>query len=180
MADLERPYLFRYMEDPADELSVRLGHGLPLRPAVAARLKASTGRTPKVMALVDSGSERTLAAPWMARALNVDLGGAIEGSIGIGGAPRQVRFTSAHIELFEHQLGEDEEPISGWDADVGFLTSWEPQWSMVLGQRGFFDQFTVTMHRHAQALVIESWATFDDRFGVQIEEADERQPRFKP
>jgi hypothetical protein len=168
------------MEDPADELSSRLGHGLPLRPAVAVRLATSTSRTPKVMALVDGGSERTLAAPWMARALNVDLGDAIEGPIGIGGGPRRVRFTSARIELFEHQLGEDEDPIATWDADIGFLTSWEPQWGMVLGQRGLFDQFTVTMHRHAQALVLESWAAFDDRFGVQIEEADDHQPRFRP
>jgi len=36
-----------------------------------------------------------------------------------------------------------------------------------LGQRGFFDQFTVTMNRQAQTVAIEDWRAFDDRFSIQ-------------
>lgn len=37
--------------------------------------------------------------------------------------------------------------------------------ALLLGQRGFFDQFTVTLSRFAQAFAIEPIETFDDRFG---------------
>ena len=34
---------------------------------------------------------------------------------------------------------------------------------MLLGQVGFLDKFTVTMHRHAQALAVEAFEAFDWR-----------------
>lgn len=180
MAPLAGRHLFRYMEDPADELATKLGKPPPLRPVVSVRLSHLARSTPLCVALVDSGSERTLAAPGLARVLSVDLTNAIEGSLGIGGRPRHVAFTTIHIELCEDLFKSGQRPISEWDADVGFLTSWEPAWPVLLGQDGFFNEFTITMHRSARALVVEPWEAFDDRFGVQIEQTDTSQPRFQP
>jgi hypothetical protein len=180
MAELSRPHLFRYMEDPADELASLLGDPPPLRPTVPVRLSHLDRSTPTLLALVDSGSERTLAAPGLARVLNVDLSEAVQGVIGIGGGPRKAAFTSVHVELLERPFDSAAQVVAEWDVRVGFLTSWEPAWSVVMGQRGFFDQFTVTMHRSAHCLVIETWDAFDGRFGVQIDESRDDQPRFQP
>jgi hypothetical protein len=51
-----------------------------------------------------------------------------------------------------------------WRCDVGLVPDWQAPFALVLGQRGFLDQFTVTFHRGATALVIESWDPFDARF----------------
>ena len=168
------------MEDPADELARKLGHGPVLRPTVPVRLSHLGNSTPTLVALVDSGSERTLAAPSMARVLNVDLTNAPTGVIGIGGAPRSVSFVTVHLELFDRHFSTDASTIAEWDANVGFLRSWEPAWAMVLGQNGLFNEFTVTMHRSAHVLVLEDWSAFDERFGVQTEQMGQSQPRFQP
>jgi hypothetical protein len=52
--------------------------------------------------------------------------------------------------------------------------------AVLLGRHGFFDQFTVTMHGGVPGLAIEPWHTFDERFGTEIDEANLRQPRFRP
>jgi hypothetical protein len=180
LASLDGPRLFRYMEDPADELAKTLGHGPVLRPTVPIRLSYLGNATPTLVALVDSGSERTLAAPSMARVLNVDLTNAPTGVIGIGGAPRQVSFSMVHLELFDRHFSSEAAVVAEWDANVGFLRSWEPAWAMVLGQNGLFNEFTVTMHRSAHVLVLEDWNAFDMRFGVRTEQMSNNQPRFQP
>lgn len=180
MADLAKRHLFRYLEDPADELARKLHRPPPLRPVVPVKLSLVDRWTPTAVAIVDSGSERTLAAPSWARVLNVDLSQAIEGTIGIGGDTRAVAFTTVHLTLYSELFVEDQVPLAEWDAEVGFLTKWTPTWSVLLGQSGFFDEFTATMHRSAHALMLEPWEAFDQRFGVDVEEADTAQPRFRP
>ena len=138
-------------------------------------------RAPRVAALVDSGSERTYAAPALARSIGVDLAGATEVTVRIGGGPQRVRFATVQLALFRDLLDDDDrEPLAEWEATVGFFNKWEPPWSVVLGQRGFFDRFTVTMHRAVPALVVDRYEAFDEQFGRQIDEADNRQPRFRP
>jgi hypothetical protein len=100
------------MEDPADELAKKLGHGPVLRPTVPVRLNSLAGTTPTLIALVDSGSERTLAAPSIARVLNVDLEGAPTGMIGIGGASRSVSFSQVSIQLLDKHFSNDAEVIA--------------------------------------------------------------------
>jgi hypothetical protein len=56
-------------------------------------------------------------------------------------------------------------------ATVGFFTQWDPPWALLLGQVGFFDQFTVTMNRLSQALAMEAANEFDGRFGIQMGQA---------
>jgi len=171
--------LFRYVEDPADELSKALGRGAPLRPVVPVRL-ADVTPAPRVAALVDSGSERTLASPVLARAIGVDLTDCPEGTIQIGGGPRLARFATVTIELYADLLDDESPSLDTWEAEVGFFDKWSPAWAVVLGGVGFFDRYTVTMHRAASALVVEPWSAFDERFGTLFETVDDRQPRFKP
>ena len=130
-------------------------------------------------ALVDSGSERTLAAPGLARAIGVEPDRAREIRIGIGGEWRRVRFADVTIRLYQDVLDDDSPLLTEWQAEVGFFSSWEPPWAVVLGQTGFFDKFTVTMHRGVPALAVEPWDAFDDRFGVEVADVDVRQPRFR-
>ena len=179
LPELQRPYLFRYVDDPADRASSALGKQRPLRPVVPMAFSLLDRRTPRVEALVDSGSERVFAAPSLARALNIDLSTAVAVPIGIGGGTRLARFASVEFQLYEKLLDDEAAPIAQWNGDVGFLSSWEPPYAVVLGRDGFLDQFTLTMHGGVPAFVLESWSAFDGRFGVEIEEADQSQPRFR-
>ncbi|MCU1491744.1 MAG: hypothetical protein JWM85_3149 [Acidimicrobiaceae bacterium] len=177
----ESPWIFRYVEEsPSRGLAPREARQPPLRPVVPVRLRALGEVGPRVTALVDSGSERTLAAPGLVRALRLDLDGVPTTTLGIGGKPRQVRFADVEMELFRDLLGDPETCLDSWMAHVGFFDTWEPPWAVVLGQVGFFDRFTVTFNRSVPALAVESWDAFDQRFGVQIEEVGHAQPRFQP
>lgn len=117
-------------------------------------------------ALVDSGSENVLAAPGVARAVGVTPDPATEIELGIGGRGRRVRFADVTLRL-NPPTGVEGPPVE-WAAEVGFFAEWEPPWSVVLGQKGFFDQFTVTIHRAARAVAIEPLDAFDQRFGTLI------------
>lgn len=180
MAELSGPVIFRYTEDAADTVAHSLGKRTPVRPTVAVRLSCPAGTGPRVLALVDSGSERCFAAPALSRAMNLDLSGLPEVVIGLGGDNRKVRFAHVTIQLYRDVLTSDATPLTEWQADVGFLSTWEPTWAVLLGRDGFFDQFTVTMHGGVPAMALEPWEAFDVRFGIQIEEVERRQPRFKP
>ena len=91
-----------------------------------------------------------------------------------------VRFATVQLQLYADILQDDALPIAEWDADVGFLSTWEPPYAVVLGRDGFLNQFTMTMQGGVPAFVLESWGAFDGRFGIQIEQADTSQPRFRP
>ncbi|MPZ86529.1 MAG: hypothetical protein GEU81_00385 [Nitriliruptorales bacterium] len=60
-----------------------------------------------------------------------------------------------------------------WAAEVGFFDQWEPAWPMLLGQVGFLDAFTVTMNRWARAVAVERLETWDERYPIVVEEADD-------
>lgn len=119
-----------------------------------------------VSALVDSGSEHILAAPWIARAVGLDPGSsARELTIGIGGESVRVRFIDMTLRLHPPAAG-DEEYVE-WSAEVGLVGHWKPTWPMLVGQVGFFSQFTVQMSRHAQRLAVEDFDAFDKRHGIR-------------
>lgn len=86
--------------------------------------------------------------------------------LGIGGETVLVDFLDVQLRL--HPPGGTENTYIEWGTEVGFVSHWRPSWSMLLGQVGFLDKFTVTMHRHAQALAVEAFEAFDWRFGQAI------------
>ena len=138
-----------------------------LRPVVAVSLSSvlDDEQTPKMLALVDSGANRVLAGPGLGRLAGVDPGSARTETIGIGGNHRSVYFGTVQIRLFAHASSIDEPAVAEWEQEIGFLKEWEPPWGVVLGQQGFFDRFTVSMNRYAQALAVEPVERFDERFG---------------
>jgi hypothetical protein len=144
---------------------------------VEVRLVAAFEAPSKVAALVDSGSEHTLAAPWLARAIGAQLDAYRTAAIGIGGSSRAITFADVTLLLSRPPGSTTDGEFVEWQAEVGFFTAWEPAWAVLLGQVGFFDQFTVTLQRQAQALAVEPAEVFDDRFGVLIRESDERRRR---
>jgi hypothetical protein len=88
----------------------------------------------------------------------------------IGGDHRKVRFADVSIQLLPPEFsvsegGYDPGSVFEWHTQVGFFLEWtNPPWSMVLGQIGFFDRFTVTLNRESQALAVTDLADFDTRY----------------
>jgi hypothetical protein len=158
------PWVYPYVEDPHSS-GVYHRDNIVLRPVLEIELLGPAllpdDDPPRVAALVDSGAERSFAAPWLARAIGADLHDAPEIRVGLGGSVRRVQFAQVTLRLHEPAGTTSIE----WQADVGFIDSWEPPWGLLLGQRGFFDQFTVSLNRYAQAFAIEPVERFDDRFG---------------
>jgi hypothetical protein len=132
-----------------------------------------------VLALVDSGSEHILAAPWLVADAKVELDHPrYETDLGIGGGTPTFKFADLRLRL-QYPGGQDSQFIE-WEAEVGFSNEWKAPWPILLGQHGFFDRFTVSMHRAAALTVVEEWGTFDERFGIQEGENDSHAQRFEP
>ncbi len=111
------PWLFTYVEDPISGKNHPQGRTV-YRPVVPVTLVGPEEENAATfLALVDSGCERCLAAPGIARQIGV-------------------------------------EP----DADL------QVPMKVLLGQVGFFDQFTVTFSRSARQLAIEAAEEFDRRW----------------
>lgn len=165
------PWRFPFQKDAPRSREV-------LRPLVSVRLvgrEVSTG----VLALVDSGCEHILAAPWLIADAKVDLEHPkYEIELGIGGGRPSFKFVEMRLRL-QYPGGVDAH-FAEWDAEVGFSNDWRAPWPLLLGQHGFFDQFTVSMHRSAALTVIEEWGAFDRRFGAQPCENDIHAPRLRP
>jgi hypothetical protein len=153
------PWLYAYQED-----GPRLGT-IVHRPVVPAAL-IGTDVSSTVYALVDSGCSHILAAPWLADAAGIDpkaSGRTLH--LGIGGTSVMVEFADASLRLMAPGEAGDDVFVE-WQAEVGFLQQWRPTWPMLVGQVGFFDQFTVTMSRFALQTAVEPAAAFDERYGV--------------
>lgn len=164
------PWRFPFQKDAPRQHEV-------LRPLVSVRLcgeDVSAG----VLALVDSGSEHILAAPWLAADAKVDLRQPkYETELGIGGGRPTFSFVDLRLRL-QYPGGEDDQFIE-WEAEVGFSNEWKAPWPILLGLHGFFDRFTVSMHRAAALTIIEDWNVFDERFGIgtSTEDPPPRCPR---
>lgn len=116
------------------------------------------------LALVDSGAERVLAAPGVARQIRATPDRHHAEPLKIGGEIRMVQPAEVTLRL----APEPGLPGKEWRAEVGFFSEWtSAPWQVLLGQVGFFDQFTVTFSRHALQLVVEDVKTFDERFNTQ-------------
>lgn len=139
-----------------------------LRPTVLVQLEASIRAPETFVALVDSGCDHVLAPEWVARLTGADPDPNREVSIQIAGAPRRVRFGDLSFQLCspDTSIGDVEpEVVAEWQTQVGFFLDWsDPPWSVILGQCGFFDQFTVVMSRLAQRLTIEPASFHDEQY----------------
>jgi len=113
--------------------------------------------------LVDSGAERVLAAPGVARQISVAPNRDRGEPLKIGGEVRMVHPAEVTLRLAP---GPGLRGVE-WRAEVGFFSQWtSAPWQVLLGQVGFFDQFTVTFSRRALQLAVEDVETFDQRHGT--------------
>lgn len=115
---------------------------------------------------------------WVAQVIGVDPDDGPEITLGIGGENMRVRFADVRLQLGPPDRPEAE--WAQWDAAVGFVDHWRASWPVVLGQRGFFDQFTVTMNRVAQAAALTQVEDFDSRFAAVVAPRTVQPPRFRP
>jgi hypothetical protein len=49
-----------------------------------------------------------------------------------------------------------------WRTDVGFLEPWDAEFYLILGQIGFYDQFTITMNRRLLTVKVSDVETIYD------------------
>jgi Aspartyl protease len=179
------PWIFPYLEEERVQGGDFLVKPL-LRPVVTVRFVGERLGSQNLAALVDSGSDHTVAAPWIAQDIGVRPDSSREIMLSIGGSPRRVRFADVTVQLLPPERGlfeggYDATEVHEWQIQVGFFTEWQaPPWNVVLGQVGFFDKFTVTMSRQAQALAISDAARFDDWFPQPTAQQPSPNPRFTP
>ncbi len=180
--------MYSYAEERRVEGSEFLVKPL-LRPQVVVRLEGERLGSHNVVALVDSGADHILVSPWIAQDIGVtpDPNRSIRSRI--GGDTRPVRFADVRVFLAPPDVeidagGFDRDRCYEWEAQVGFFTTWaSPPWSVVLGQIGFFDRFTVTMNRLSQALAITEVEDFDQRYPqppVTTDRPTARRPKLLP
>ena len=106
-----------------------------------------------LIALVDSGSEHNLAAHWLADDLGIDLDQSDDRLLlGVGGRAVEAIFAEVDVRLYREHDGND---FVSWRSEVGFLKPWDPEFYVILGQVGFYDQFTVTMNRRVLTVVVQ-------------------------
>ncbi len=125
------------------------------RPVVPVRL--SDGQPSTLGALVDSGSEHTLAAGWLAEDLGLDLDQSRDRLL-LGIRGRSVKAVFADVELRLYRDHGSDEYVAWW-TEVGFVTPWDAEFFVILGQIGFYDQFTVTMNRRVLTVLIQDVQT---------------------
>lgn len=155
------PWFFTYVEDPISGKNHPQGRTV-YRPVVPVTLVGPEEENAATfLALVDSGCERCLAAPGVARQIGVEPDAYRQVPMKIGGDIRMARPAEVTLRLAPEQ-GEGHVE---WQAEVDFFTEWTSSpWQVLLGQIGFFDQFTVTFRRSARQLAIEAAEEFDRRW----------------
>lgn len=117
------PWVFRYIEEPRHPGSLFRDRPL-LRPAVPVTFIGPDGPQ-QVFALVDSGADHILAAPWIAQAVGIDLHQAPEEPLKVAGGSHQVKFVNCRLEL-SPPTGTVGAPVQ-WEAQIGFFDKW-PVW----------------------------------------------------
>ena len=142
--DRALPRVFAYAEDPTSGRTHPTGR-LVYRPVVNITLSGpDDAYDATFLALVDSGAERVLAAPGVARRIGVTPDEDRPVPLKIGGETRLIHPADVTLRLAPASGGAGGE----WRAEVGF-----------------FDQFTISFSRQALRLAIEHTETFDERFG---------------
>ena len=125
------------------------------RPVVPVRLSPIQPST--LAALVDSGSEHILAARWLADDLGIDLARSNDRLLlGVGGRTVEAVFADIEVRLYRDHSSDD---FVSWYSEVGFLEPWDAEFFVILGQTGFYDQFTVTMNRRVLTVIVQDVET---------------------
>jgi hypothetical protein len=77
----------------------------------------------------------------------------------IGG--RSVEAIFVQVDLLLYREHRSDEHVM-WRTDVGFLEPWDAEFYLILGQIGFYDQFTITMNRRLLTVKVSDVETIHD------------------
>ncbi len=131
MAEVELPpadwdYAYAAIEPP------RRGREV-FRPILPVRL--SPEQPSALFALVDSGSEPTLAPRWLADGMGIALDESTDRLLlGVGGLAVEAIFAAVGLHLYRDHDADDYVQSR---AQVGFLERWDAEFYLILGQVGF-------------------------------------------
>lgn len=93
--------------------------------------------------LLDSGATAVRLGGYVADLCGIDLSGAPETHLGVGGTIVKAQMAEVHLFV------QDESTDYGWTAPVWFCEPWIPSFGL-LGLTGFFDHFEVTIASYAE------------------------------
>jgi hypothetical protein len=114
------PWVFPYVVEREAE-DHPLGRTV-LRPLVEVRVRGPGGISNKYAALVDSGSDYTLAAPIVALEAGVDLRSGRQTAVQVGGGHRSISVVDTTLQLCDPQFGQE-----GGSANRQALTTFRPR-----------------------------------------------------
>ena len=134
---------FPYIKIPTSD-PVKPWKPLPLIPI---RVFDETGDSSlEILALLDSGADKSLFNAEIAKVLKIDLSTASEENFtGIEGGVLKAKVKTIHLQMVR-DTEIFEVPI-GFIENVGF--------SAILGQEGFFDKFSITFNREKLEIEIK-------------------------
>ena len=157
------PWLYPYRQDA--QLGWR-GETV-LRPLLPVSLVNGDRGTPRLAGLVASGADLTLVSNLLAEQLGIDLED-YEGEgdhLAAGGVVR-ARYKTIDLRLHAPDAEQDEyRQWRQWRSRIGFVEDWPSNGFVVLGNVGFFDQFSVAIGGPSKAVVVEDP---DDRFRAKF------------
>ena len=149
----QRPWLYPYRQD------VQLGwHGeLVLRPLLPVSLVNGDRGTPRLAGLVASGADLTLVSDVLAEQLGIDLeDNEGEGTHRFGIGEVKARYKTIDLRLHSPDAEQDGyRQWRQWRSRIGFVEDWPSNGLVVLGNVGFFDQFSVAIGGPSKAVVVE-------------------------
>jgi hypothetical protein len=169
----QRPWLYPYRQD------VQLGwHGeLVVRPLLPVSLVNGDRGTPQLAGLVASGADLTLVSDVLAEQLGIDLeDNEGEGTHRFGIGEVKARYKTIDLRLHSpddlclHSPDAEQDPNveqgpdaaedgyrqwRQWRSRIGFVEDWPSNGLVVLGNVGFFDQFSVAIGGPSKAVVVE-------------------------
>jgi hypothetical protein len=128
---------------------------------------------PTFLALVDTGAPSTICSMAFFEELSDELDGTPT-MVAIGGKELPGIRSDLTVVVVSPSGGEGVQ----WTTEATVCTEWPNQWpwQMVLGQKGFFDFFTITFGSFGQEFALEPDLRFEERFGVGFSSGSERTP----
>ncbi len=98
-------------------------------------MRLSPEQPSALFALVDSGSEPTLAPRWLADGMGIALDESTDRLLlGVGGLAVEAIFAEVGLHLYRDHDADDYVQSR---AQVGFLERWDAEFYLILGQVGF-------------------------------------------
>jgi len=95
-------------------------------------VRFAPGQPSALAALVDSGSEHSLAARWLADDLGIDLDDSTDHLLlGVGGRTVDAVFVDVDLRLYRDHGSDD---FVSWRTEVGFFEPWMPSSSSSWGR----------------------------------------------